>query len=94
MNQMSVRGSTGQLLFGIGVLCLIGFVAMDFLFRIQLKRAGHKRAFLRGYLSYSEYFRMKDRYGWSAWPVYVMWATLGLGIVLVFVAVSKYGFFP
>jgi hypothetical protein len=94
MYQMSVIGSTGQLLFDIGLLCLIGFVAMDFLFRILLNRAGHKRAFLRGFMSYSEYLRMKKRYGWSAWPVYVMWATLGLGIVLVIVAVSKYGLLP
>jgi hypothetical protein len=67
---------------------------MDFLFRILLRRAGHKRAFIRGFLSYSEYLRMKDKYVWSAWPVYVMWAVLGLGIVLVTVAISKYGFFP
>jgi hypothetical protein len=94
MHQMPVRGSTGQLLFDIGVLCLIGFGAMDFLFRILLKRAGHKQAFLRGHFSYSEYLRVKDRCGWSAWPVYVMWAMVGLGIVMIFVAVFKYGLSP
>jgi hypothetical protein len=94
LHQMSVGSSTGRLLFDIGVLCLIGFAAMDILFRILLKRAGYKKAFLRAYLSYIEYLRMKDGYGWSAWPVYVMWVILGLGIVLVFVAASKYGFFP
>jgi hypothetical protein len=91
---MPVGGSTGQILFDIGVLCLIGFGAMDFLFRIQLKRAGHKWAFLRGYLSYSEYLRMTRKYGWSAWPVYLLWGMFVFGIALVSVAVAKYGFRP
>jgi hypothetical protein len=91
---MFVGSSTGRLLFEIGILCLIGFAAMDLLFRILLNRAGYKRAFLRGHLGYIEYLRMKDRYGYSAWPVYLMWALLVFGIVLVFLAVFKYGFNP
>jgi hypothetical protein len=92
MHQMSVGSPTGRPLFEIGMLCFIGFAAMDLLFRILLKRAGHKEAFLRGHLGYIEYLRMKDRYGYSAWPVYLMWALLVIGIVLVNLAIFKYGF--
>jgi hypothetical protein len=91
---MSFGGSTGRLLFDIGVLCLFGFGAMDVLFRILLKRAGHKNAFLRGHLGYVEYLRMKDKYGFSTCPIYLMWALLFFGFVLVFLAVFKYGFHP
>jgi len=65
----------GFTLIGLGSI-------MDFEFRLRLKRLGHKWVFLRrGSFDYSEYHRVRAANSWPAWPVYVMWAAYGCGLV-------------
>jgi len=60
-----------------------------------MKRAGYKWTFLRGgTLNYNDYLRMRSKYGWSAWPVYLMYGLLASGIILVIAAVLRYGVHP
>jgi hypothetical protein len=95
IQQEIANGSVAHLIFASGILILCCFAALDFFIRMRMKRTGHKWVFLSGgTLNYNDYLRMAKKYGWSAWPVYLMWASFVLGIVLVFVAVSKYGFRP
>lgn len=90
-----MKGSAGHMLFVSGILILCVFATIDFFVRIRMKRAGYKWAFLRGgTLNYNDYLQMTRKYGWSAWPVYLMWGMFVIGIALVIVAVARYGFRP
>ena len=89
MTVVNLQLTSGQLLLYIGVSCIAGFGAADFLFRSHLRRAGYREAFLRGHLAYREYLRVKDKHRWPVWPVYLTWAMMGLGIVLTVIGVSR-----
>jgi hypothetical protein len=49
----------------------------------------------RGFKAYwwgahvEEYVRTRAKYGWSAWPLHVMWLSLVFGISLLVIGVSK-----
>jgi hypothetical protein len=74
-------------LFNCGLAVLLVFLVADTTVRIRMVRAGHKWAFLLGgLLDYGEYLRLRSKYGWSAWPVYVIWITFPLGVVLTLIA--------
>jgi hypothetical protein len=82
-------------IFRLGIMVLCGFAALDFFIRLRMKRKGYKWAFLRGgTLNYNEYLRMGREYGWSAWPLYLMWALFVSGVLLVILGVVKYGARP
>jgi len=71
-------------IIGFGLLGV--FVALDAFIRFRLKRIGYKWVFLRGgTLDYGEYRKVRGKYGWSIWPVYLLWAALvsGLGFFIV-----------
>ena len=67
----------------IGGALLCVFVVLDALVRLRLKGIGRKWVFLRGgTLDYGEYLKVRTKYGWSMWPIYLLWSTLISGIGL------------
>ncbi|HUJ33227.1 MAG TPA: hypothetical protein VLY23_18240 [Candidatus Acidoferrum sp.] len=66
-----------------GGVLLCAFVGFDATIRFRLKSIGYKWAFLRGgALDYREYLKVRALHGWSAWPVYLLWGTLIVGLPL------------
>jgi hypothetical protein len=78
----------GMLILGgtfIGVAAVL-----DFFFRLRMTRVGHKWAlFLGGAFNYREYHNVRNKYGWSAWPVYSMWGLMVFGLLFVCIGVFK-----
>jgi hypothetical protein len=66
-------------------LSLIGIAAaMDFFFRLRMTRIGDKTALLLGSaFNYRKYHAARTQYGWAAWPVFLMWALILFGILLL-----------
>ena len=66
-------------------LLLIGVAAiLDSFFRMRMTRAGYRWALLKGgAFDYSRYHQERKQQGWSAWPVYLMWAAVIGGITLL-----------
>jgi hypothetical protein len=74
----------GALLLGVAAL-------LDSFFRIRMQRIGEKWALLQGgAFDYSRYHNIRREHGWSAWPVYVMWAAAVCGIALLIVGFFFY----
>ena len=69
---------------GGALLCV--FFALDVFVRFRLKSIGRKWVFLRGgTLDYGDYLKVRTKYGWSVWPIYLLWSALisGLGLFIV-----------
>ena len=83
-------------LFNLGIVALIGFAALDFLIRARMARLGHKWVFLLGaFFDYGEYGKVRSKYGWSAWPVRLMWILLIVGISLSIIGFfQRFGLHP
>jgi hypothetical protein len=63
---------------------------LDFFFRLRMTQAGHKWAlFLSGTFNYREYHKVRDKYGWSAWPVYTMRGLMVFGILFVCIGLVR-----
>lgn len=57
---------------------------LDLVFRERMKDMGHKTALVQGGgFNYAEYHRVRSKFGWAAWPVYLMWAFYAAGIILL-----------
>ncbi len=71
----------------ISGLVLIGVAAiLDSVLRIRMTRIGYKWSlFEGGAFDYSKYHQVREQRGWSAWPVYLMWAAVISGIALLIV---------
>jgi hypothetical protein len=70
----------------IGLVLLCAFVGLDALVRMRMKAIGYKWVFLRGgTLDYGQYLKVRAKHGWSAWPVYLLWAALISGLLLFIV---------
>jgi hypothetical protein len=72
------------------VLLVSGFVLMgvaallDLFMRERMTRIGYKWALLQGgAFNHAKYHQERKQRGWSAWPVYLMWAAVISGIALV-----------
>jgi hypothetical protein len=80
----------------IGILLLIGFAVLDAFVRWRMKRIGHKWVFIRGgTFDYGEYLKVRIEHGWSAWPIYLLWGMLIMGLVFVSLGIGiRYGFHP
>jgi len=76
-----------------GAVLLATGSALDFIFRLRMTRAGHRMALLLGgAFNYREYHKVRRKYGWPAWPVYIMWASIIVGLALIVVGVGmRYG---
>jgi hypothetical protein len=82
------RAFMGMLILG-GTFIVIA-ESLDFFFRLRMTRVGHKRAlFLGGAFNYREYHKVRDKYGWSAWPVYTMWGLTVFGLLFLCIGVFK-----
>lgn len=88
--------STDQPAKNIGIGFLIGFAASDALVCFRMKEIGYKWISLRGgTFDYGEYLRIRSKYGWPAWPVYLLWAMLIIGLVLFVLGSGiRYGLHP
>lgn len=71
-------------IIGAALLCV--FFVLDVFARFRLRGIGRKWTFLRGgTLDYGEYLKARSKYGWSVWPIYLLWSAFisGLGLVIV-----------
>lgn len=88
LHRKSLRGAERKIVFVallkiVGLALLSAFVALDALVRIRMKSIGYKWVFLRGgTFDYAQYLNVRTKYGWSAWPVYLLWASLVSGLPL------------
>lgn len=80
-------------ILALGAVLVGAATVLDSVFRIRMARAGHKMALLLGgAFNYRNYHKMRPKYGWPAWPVYVMWATMITGLILIVVGAGmRYG---
>ena len=77
----------------VGALSLAAGGILDLFFRLRMTRAGYKIAMLQGgAFNYREYHNVRQKYGWSALPVYVMWFLILAGLILIVLGVGmRYG---
>lgn len=67
----------------IGGLLIGTATVLDIIFRKRMKDIGHKTALLKGgAFNYAEYHRVRSKFGWAAWPVYLMWVFYTAAIIL------------
>jgi hypothetical protein len=72
-------------IFGCGSVALAAI--LDSLFRARVSGFGYKWTLLEGgAFDYRKYHQERKQRGWSAWPVYLMWAAAILGIALLIAA--------
>jgi hypothetical protein len=78
---MTSLGTAFPVLGGV----LIGVASLlDWTFRERMAGIGYHNALLQGAaFNYAEYHKVRERHGWTAWPVYVMWALMICGIALL-----------
>lgn len=70
--------------FILAGICLCTASAVDTIVRFRMRGIGHKWVFLRGgTLNYNEYLKVRTKYGWQAWPIYLMWVMWIAGIALL-----------
>jgi hypothetical protein len=70
----------------LGGMLIVVAAGLDVIFRERMVRLGHKRAMLQGgAFNFAEYHKVRINNGWAAWPVYLMWAPIASGIVLLIV---------
>jgi hypothetical protein len=73
-----------MILLVLGGLSLGAATIIDTIFRFRMARKGHRIALLKaGNFDYREYHKVRAKYGWQAWPVYLMWALYVLGIAFL-----------
>jgi len=76
--------SVGVILQILGGLSLGAAAIIDTIFRFRMAGKGHRIGLLKsGNFDYREYHKLRRRYGWMAWPVYLMWALYVLGIAFL-----------
>jgi len=74
----------GMSLLILGFMSIGAATILDSFFRARMTRIGYKWALLEGgAFDYRKYHQERKQRGWSAWPVYLMWATAILGIALL-----------
>jgi hypothetical protein len=80
---MTSLGTAFLILGGI----LIGAASvLDWTFRERMASLGYRKALLQGgAFNYSEYHKVRELHGWSAWPVYFMWTLMICGIAFLIV---------
>ena len=80
-----------DLFWSIGILSFAGSVIpMYFVVLRRLKKAGYKPGRFESWSGAAafpkwarEYLKIRKRYGWSAWPVHLVWIMVFVGIGLV-----------
>jgi ABC-type uncharacterized transport system permease subunit len=76
--------SPGMVFLVLAGVLIVTASALDWTFRERMASIGYRKAFLLGgALDYAEYHKSRQRHGWPAWPVYVMWALYICGIGLL-----------
>lgn len=74
-----------------GTFLLGCYAYINYLLYIRLRDVG-SRNFILFFLAVqipARYLRLRAKYGWSPWPVYLMWFPLVLGAGLYFLGASK-----
>jgi hypothetical protein len=68
----------------LGGLSLVAATILDITFRFSMAGKGHRIGLMKGgNLDFREYHKVRTKYGWPAWPVYLMWALYVLGIAFL-----------
>ena len=82
--------------FVLAGLLLATATVIDCFVKLRMTRIGHKKAFfMGGTFDYSTYDKVRSKYGWSVWPVRVLWISVILGIsFLVFAFAHRFGLNP
>jgi hypothetical protein len=75
----------------LGALLLAVGGVLDSVFRFRMSRIGQRWALIKGgAFDYSRYHKEREKHGWAAWPVYVMWAAWACGIALLIAGFFAY----
>jgi len=83
--------NVGVILLTLGGLSLGAATIMDTIFRFRMAGKGHRIGLMKGgNFDYSEYHKVRTKYGWPAWPVYVMWALYVFGIAFLIAGFSMH----
>jgi hypothetical protein len=74
-----------------GMFLLAFFAAVHYYFYLRLRDIGYKKHIFNFLLVAGpvDYLRNKAKYGWSAWPAYLMWPLLVCGLVLFVIGVFR-----
>jgi H+/Cl- antiporter ClcA len=80
-----------NLVIATGVVLICFAIVLDTLVRLRLRDAGERSTFLKGgTLDYGRYLRLRNRTGWSPWPVYLIPLLLVTGIAMVLLSFLKF----
>jgi hypothetical protein len=74
-----------------GIFLLACFAIIHYYLYLRLRDTGYSRHILKFLLVEIpvDYLRLRMKYGWSPWPVYLMWPALIAGIVLIVIGVFR-----
>jgi hypothetical protein len=74
-----------------GMFLLAFFAAVHYYLYLRLRDIGYKKHIFNFLLVAVpvDYLRNKAKYGWSAWPAYLMWPLLVCGLVLFVIGVFR-----
>ena len=68
----------------LALACISIFAALDVLVRLRLRKVGEQtRPFQEGLFNQAKYLRLRKRYHWSGWPVYLSWMVWLASVVLM-----------
>jgi len=80
---------TKSLLY-LGVLLVGSSSAILYYLYLRLRDIGKRYVAFNLFATISaDYLRNRTKYGWPAWPVYLMWALLACGLLVFVIGVSR-----
>jgi hypothetical protein len=79
-----------ELVLYLGIFLIALSSAIQFYLYLRLRDIGKKHVTFNLLAVISpDYLRNRRPYGWPAWPVYLMWALLVRGLVVLAIGVSR-----
>lgn len=80
-----------KFLLYLGVLLIGSSSAIHYYLYLRLRGTGkHYVAFNLLERVSKDYLRNRTKYGWPAWPVYLMWALLACGLIVFVIGVFRF----
>ncbi len=75
----------------VGIFLLACFASIHYYLYLRLRDTGYKKSIFNFLLVEIpvDYLRIRAKYGWSAWPAYLVWPALIGGLVLFVIGVFK-----
>ena len=75
----------------VGIFLLACFASLHYYLYLRLRDTGYKKSIFNFLLVDVpvDYLKTRAKYGWSAWPAYLVWPVLIGGLVLFVIGVFK-----